>query len=52
MKAKDVEWSVLIFPDRGILKEDLELMSVQQSQSLMELEVEKIEGSRYSVVHK
>ncbi len=50
MKLKDVDWSVLRFPDRGILPKDLRLMSADQRYALGELEVEKIDGKRYKVV--
>lgn len=51
MKVKDIKkWTAILFEDRVILPKDLNLMSEQQRQIMMELEVEKIKGTRYQAV--
>ena len=53
MKLKECkDWTAVVFSDRVILKKDLPLLSKEQRDSLMELDVAMVSEGRYRPVDK
>lgn len=50
MKLKETNWTYVRLDDRTILKKDLPLLNKEQREALGNLDVIKIEGTRYKAI--